>query len=67
MQSLAICSISLSNVALVHRSFNLLDDALEASLDGDEVAAGKVSDRMTAVRDCMDRFDRSIRSCLHMA
>ena len=53
------------NVQL-HRSFNLLDEALEAALDGDAAAADKVDQRMHATRDSMDRFDRSIKGCLHM-
>lgn len=53
--------------AHVHRSFNLLDDALEAAMDGNEKAAQKVDERMQATRDSMDRFDRSIRHCLHMS
>jgi hypothetical protein len=49
------------------RSFNLLDDALEAAMDGDDKAARKVDERMQATRDSMDRFDSSIKHCLHMA
>jgi hypothetical protein len=55
-----------SSVHCTHRSFNLLDDALEAAMDGDDKAARKVNERMQATRDSMDRFDMSIKHCLHM-
>lgn len=56
-----------SSLQSLLRSFNLLDDALEAAMDGNEKAAQKVDQRMRATRDSMDRFDRSIRHCLHMS
>lgn len=43
-----------------------MDDALEAAMDGDDKAAQKVDERMQATRDSMDRFDSSIKHCLHM-
>jgi len=65
------CGVVACRVSLLSfrpcRSFNLLDEALDAALDGDESATGKVEGRMQATRDNMDRFDRSIRQCLHMA
>lgn len=36
-------------------------------MDGDGKAAVKVDERMQATRDSMDRFDKSIKQCLHMS